>query len=97
MAQEKWYAAAFAGHPYARPANGTEQTVAKITRDDLEGLSQARLRQGHLKVVAVGDIDAAQLGALLDEVFGDLPEKADLTPVAKTESGHGRHARRSSR
>jgi zinc protease len=35
-------------------------------------------------VVAVGDIDADQFGKLLDEVFGDLPVKADLTPVSKT-------------
>ncbi|MCK9912231.1 insulinase family protein, partial [Microbacteriaceae bacterium K1510] len=34
-----------------------------------------------LKVVAVGDITAAELGALLDEVFGALPLHADLAPV----------------
>jgi zinc protease len=85
VAQEKWYGAAFAGHPYARPANGTEATVAKITRDDLEGYRRRVFAKDTLKVVAVGDIDPAQLGALLDEVFGDLPEKADLTPVAKTD------------
>ena len=85
VAQEKWYAAAFAGHPYARPSNGTEQTVAKITREDLEGYRKRVFAKDTLKVVAVGDIDAAQLGALLDEVFGDLPAKADLTPVAKTD------------
>ena len=85
VAQEKWYAAAFAGHPYARPSNGTEQTVAKISREDLEGYRKRVFAKDTLKVVAVGDIDAAQLGALLDEVFGDLPAKADLTPVAKTD------------
>jgi zinc protease len=85
VAQEKWYAAAFAGHPYARPSNGTEKTVATITREDLEGYRKRVFAKDTLKVVAVGDIDAAQLGALLDEVFGDLPAKAELTPVAKTD------------
>ncbi|MEI9901002.1 MAG: pitrilysin family protein [Hyphomicrobium sp.] len=37
-----------------------------------------------MKVVAVGDITPEQLGKLLDEVFGELPAKADLFPVAKT-------------
>src|SRR6185312_15248732 len=36
VAQNQWYAVAFAGHPYARPANGTEATVGKIGGADLE-------------------------------------------------------------
>ena len=35
--------------------------------------------------MAVGDITPEQLGKLLDEVFGDLPAKAELTPVSKTD------------
>jgi zinc protease len=85
VALETWYAAAFEGHPYARPANGTEATVSKISREDLEAYRKRSFAKDTLKVVAVGDIDAAQLGALLDEVFGSLPEKADLTPVALTD------------
>jgi zinc protease len=85
VAQEKWYASAFAGHPYARPSNGTEETVAKVTREDLEGYRARVFAKDTLKVVVVGDIDATQLGALLDEVFGDLPTKAQLTPVARTD------------
>jgi zinc protease len=84
VAQNEWYALAFKGHPYARPANGTEQTVATITHDDLEGYRKRIFAKDTLKVVAVGDIDAGQLGRLLDEVFGDLPAKAELTPVSKT-------------
>lgn len=84
VALEKWYAAAFKGHPYARPANGTEETVGKISREDLEGYRRRNFAKDTLKVVVVGDINAEQLGKLLDEVFGDLPAKADLTPVSKT-------------
>ncbi|HEX9881545.1 MAG TPA: pitrilysin family protein, partial [Hyphomicrobium sp.] len=85
VAMEKWYATAFAGHPYARPSNGTEETVGKkITREDLESYRKRVFAQDTLKVVAVGDINPEQLGKLLDEVFGDLSAKADLIPVAKT-------------
>jgi len=85
VALEKWYASAFAGHPYARPANGTEETVGKrIEREDLEAYRKRVFAKDTLKVVAVGDINAEQLGKLLDDVFGDLPEKADLMPVPKT-------------
>jgi zinc protease len=85
VALEKWYATAFAGHPYGRPANGTDETVGKnITREDLESYRKRVFAKDTLKVVAVGDINAEQLGKLLDEVFGDLPEKADLIPVPQT-------------
>jgi zinc protease len=85
VASNAWYATAYAGHPYGRPANGTKETVAKITRDDLVAFHKRTFAKSNLKVVVVGDIDAAALGKMLDEVFGDLPGKADLAPIAKTE------------
>jgi zinc protease len=84
VALNEWYAVAFEGHPDARPSAGTEETVAKITGDDLEGYRKRIFAKDTLKVVAVGDINAEQLGALLDEVFGDLPATADLVAVSKT-------------
>ena len=80
---ERMVCLAFTGHPYARPANGTEKTVGKVTHDDLEGYRKRVFAKDTLKVVAVGDIDATQLGKLLDEVFGDLPAKAELAPVVE--------------
>jgi len=84
VALNEWYAVAFEGHPYARPSAGTEETVAKITGGDLEGYRKRTFAKDTLKVVAVGDINAEQLGALLDVVFGDLPATADLVAVSKT-------------
>ena len=80
VAQNEWYAVAFAGHPYARPANGTQGTIGKVTGADLESYRKRVFAKDTLKVVAVGDITPEQLGKLLDEVFGDLPAKAELTP-----------------
>lgn len=85
VAAREWFATAYAGHPYGRPANGTAETVAKITHDDLAAFHKRTFARDTLKVVAVGDIDAATLGKLLDDVFGGLPAKASLVPVAKTE------------
>jgi Predicted Zn-dependent peptidases len=75
---------AFEGHTYARPANGTEESLKSITSADLAGYKDRIFAKSNLRVVAVGDITAAELGSLLDVVFGDLPAKADLVPVAKT-------------
>ena len=48
-------------------------------------IASERFARDNLKVVAVGDITPAELGKLLDDVFGGLPQKADLIPVAKTQ------------
>ena len=84
VAGKEWFATAFAGHPYGRPANGTRETVSKMSHDDLAAYHKRNFAKSNLKVVAVGDIDAAALGKLLDDVFGGLPAKADLTAVAQT-------------
>ncbi len=84
VAGREWFAHAFAGHPYARPSEGTKESLTAIGRDDLEAYRRRIFAKSNLKVVAVGDIDANELAALLDAVFGDLPAKADLIDVPKT-------------
>lgn len=84
VASREWYATAFKGHPYARPANGTKESLAAITREDLVAYRTRNFAKSNLKVVAVGDISAVELGKLLDTVFGDLNAKADLIDVAQT-------------
>ncbi|HJU31980.1 MAG TPA: pitrilysin family protein [Hyphomicrobiaceae bacterium] len=81
VATEQWNAAAFAGHPYGRPANGTPATIQGMTRDDLREYWSRVFAKDNLRVVVVGDIDAATLGGMLDTLFGQLPDKARLTPV----------------
>jgi len=82
VAAKEWFATAFAGHPYGKPAQGTDATVTAIGGDDLEAYRKRIFVKDTLKVVAVGDITPDELGKLLDEVFGDLPQSGSLTPVA---------------
>lgn len=82
LASRTWYETAFKGHPYGVSPTGDEKSITAITRDDLEGFRKNNFAKSNLKIVAVGDIDEATLGKLLDEVFGALPEKAKLAPVA---------------
>ena len=89
VAGEAWNATAFKGHPYARPANGTKASLAAMNRDDLVAFRKKNFAKSNLKVVAVGDIDAAELGKLLDATFGDLDAKADLAEVPKTKVASG--------
>jgi zinc protease len=81
LANAQWMAQSFAGHTYSRPIAGTPDTLKAITRDDLEDYRGRIMARATLRVAAVGDIDAATLGKVLDEVFGALPAEPRLTPV----------------
>ncbi|HJZ34048.1 MAG TPA: pitrilysin family protein, partial [Hyphomicrobiaceae bacterium] len=83
VASEQWSALAFAGHPYGRPANGTPTSVQTITRNDLTEYWSNTFARDNLRVVVVGDIDAETLKPMLDKVFGGLPAKAKLKPIAQ--------------
>jgi zinc protease len=81
IAGRTWWNAAFAGHPYARPNNGTLTSVPTITEDDQKAYARRVFTRAHLKVAAVGDIDATTLGKVLDHVFGALPASGELRSV----------------
>ncbi|MFN3743966.1 MAG: M16 family metallopeptidase [Hyphomicrobiaceae bacterium] len=78
---ERWYAAAFPGHPSGRPVNGTLQSVARITRGDIAGHHTALITRDRLRVVIVGDIRAPRASLLVDEVFAGLPITSRLKEV----------------
>jgi len=63
----------FGGHPYATSSNGTTESVTALTRDDIVAAHKAVLTRDHLYVSAVGDITAEELGALMDDLLGELP------------------------
>jgi zinc protease len=85
IAADHWFARAFPGHPYGRPIQGTMESVAKISVDDLRTYVRRMLARSNLKIAAVGDIDAAQITLLVDRTFGSLPAQSDLVPVADME------------
>lgn len=79
-----WWRTAFPNHPYSLPTNGTMESVPAIVREDLTDYIGRVLARDNLKIGVVGDIDADTLGAVLDQVFGALPAKAQLRPVPRT-------------
>lgn len=89
VASREWFATAFPGHPYGRPASGTKDTLTSITAADLEAFRKRTFARSNLRVVAVGDIDAAEFGRLLDTVFGDLPANAELVDIPKVKPAAG--------
>jgi zinc protease len=91
IASLKWWATAFAGHPYGRPVHGTIDSISAITPDDLRAYRHRVFARDMLKVAIVGNIDAAKAGEIVDKVFSGLPAKSELAPVATAQpQGLGR-------
>lgn len=81
IASDAWYKAALGDHPYALDGDGTPESIAKITRDDLLGYTKKTLARDNLKIAVVGPISADELGSLLDRTFGSLPAEASLPEI----------------
>lgn len=67
-------------HPYATGKDGTLSSVAALTRDDIVQAHRDVLVKERIYVGAAGDISASELGRLLDELLGDLPEQGASLP-----------------
>ncbi|MCB1497770.1 MAG: insulinase family protein [Bauldia sp.] len=83
LASRALMASLFPGHPYGRPSDGTIDSVASITREDLQDYFNKIVAKDNLAIAVVGAIDPGELATLLDEVFGDLPVKANRAGVAE--------------
>lgn len=80
MAGKAFNTMAFGDHPYATSPQGTEDSVKALTRDDLVAAHQATIARDRIFVAAAGDISAADLGTMLDTLFGALPETGAPLP-----------------
>lgn len=77
---------AYGDHPYGSSLNGTEESVSALTREDIFAAHRAVLARDRIYIGASGDITAADLATLVDDLLGDLPatgapmpERAEVT------------------
>jgi len=73
-------AAAFGDHPYGSDINGTAESVSALTRADIITAHRNALVRSRVHVGAAGDISAQELGILLDDLLGALPEEGPVLP-----------------
>ncbi len=74
----------FPSHPYGRSTQGTLESIARITKDDLHAFHRAAFAKDNLTVGVIGDISPTELGALLDIAFGDLPQRTSPVAIRET-------------
>ncbi|MGH6944569.1 MAG: M16 family metallopeptidase, partial [Geminicoccaceae bacterium] len=90
VASVTWFEKGFANHPYGRPVQGTAESVAAITKDDLRQFVARRIAKDDLIIGVAGDITAEELAPLLDQTFGDLPATSAPIDIRATTPAGGR-------
>ena len=74
-------AALYGSNPYARPINGTDQTLGRITRDDVTSFYAKNYTPANAVLAIAGDFDTAAMEAQLKTLF-DGWKGAAPAPVA---------------
>ena len=80
IAGDVFYAEAFGSHPYGTDLNGTLESVAALTRDDLMQAFEDTVVRDRAYVAIVGDISAEAAGAMLDDLFAGITESGPELP-----------------
>ncbi|MEO5567288.1 MAG: pitrilysin family protein [Gemmatimonadaceae bacterium] len=74
--------AAYAGHVYGTPSSGTEQSLARITRDDVARWHLDKARHGASVIAIVADGDADEIAGLVAGAFTALRHAPAAAPSA---------------
>ena len=82
IARKAFDAAIYGDHPYGSPKEGSIDSVAALTRQDMIDAHRAVFAKDRLYVGAAGDISAEALGLLLDDLLGALPDTGAAMPPA---------------
>jgi zinc protease len=81
IAARSFNALAFEGHPYARPTDGTPESVAALTRDDIVAAHEAALTRDRVLVGAAGDISAEELAHFSTICSAICPRRRWICPI----------------
>ncbi|MGD0695821.1 MAG: pitrilysin family protein [Terriglobia bacterium] len=62
-------------HPYARPVNGDENSLPRVTRDAIVQFYRAHYTPGVTTLAVVGDFDSAAVQKMISQKFGAWPSR----------------------
>ncbi len=66
----------FGFHPYGLPNNGTAESIARITREDLQAFHKTWFVPNNMLLAVVGDVTREEAKAAAERVFGAWPRVA---------------------
>ena len=81
IAEEAFYKAVYADHPYAQPSGGTQQSLDQITLEDIKAFYQQHYVSTNAIVAIVGAIDRKQAEDIVQRVMVGLPRGSKPDPL----------------
>jgi zinc protease len=80
IAAETFNALIYGDHPYGSSESGTIESVTALTRADIMDAHKGAMAMDRVYVAAAGDINAEELGLLLDALLAGLPQTGAPQP-----------------
>ena len=81
ISQQRFLAAVYQDHPYAFPTEGTAESLAAITRQDLVEFHAEYYTASNAMVTLVGDIDRSTAETIVESITRNLPQGTRPDPV----------------
>ena len=81
IASELFYKKLYSDHPYAVPGIGTEESIKKLTRDDLRNFYKKYYVAKNALLTIVGDVDRKKAEFLAEKIIGELPVGKAAKPL----------------
>ena len=86
IAKEMFYKGLYENHPYATPDIGTEKSIKRLSRNDLEEFYKKYYVAKNALVTIVGDVDRNKAEYLAEKIIGGLPEGEKATELPAVEN-----------
>jgi zinc protease len=86
LASEAFYKAVYGDHPYASPVSGTEESLERITLDDVKAFYKKYYVASNATIAIVGNVERWQAEEIVKALVSALPtgEKAPILPPVKS-------------
>ncbi len=86
VAEKAFYRALYGDHPYASPESGTQASVRKLQREDLQAFYRQYYVARNAVVALVGDIDRAAAERIAEQLTGGLASGEPAAPLPEVPS-----------
>lgn len=81
ISSKEFMKALYGSHPYSLDESGEVDTVAKITRDDLQSFYKQYYGAKGAVIAIIGDLTREQAGAIAESISTGLPKSAAVNPI----------------
>ena len=85
LARDAYQAAIYRDHPYARPRDGTRESIASLGRAEVVKFYKDFYNARNVRLVIVGDLDRKQAAALAEQLTADLAQGRAPEPLPAVE------------